>query len=229
VQTLVVVLLSLNRLTPLALDYVRPNEFMRWVDLNNLALPLVSVIAFWLLKRHIETLGGGPGAATRGAGYLAGLEVAFVAGVYLLAAGYGAHEITNYLHVRFCGFPPVDQTLCDIVTFNDDTFSHYLFFAGLITINVALMLHQAAHPRRAPLPSRDLWLVVANSVFIGLGIFANLAFETIGLDLYVVAVVAAVALCLVRRHGRQPLLVYFAVAYVFGLVATAGWTLVQVG
>ena len=48
VQSLVIVFLSINRLSPLALGYVHPNEFLRWVDLNNmLFLPLASVLS-WL-------------------------------------------------------------------------------------------------------------------------------------------------------------------------------------
>jgi hypothetical protein len=43
----------------------------------------------------------------------------------------------------------------------------------------------------------------------------------IGLDLYVVALLAAIALWLLRRRGAQPLVVYYAVAYTLGLVATA--------
>ena len=43
---------------------------------------------------------------------------------------------------------------------------------------------------------------------------------TIGLDLYVVALLAALALALMRRYSKQPLLFFYAVAYSLGLVAT---------
>jgi hypothetical protein len=61
---------------------------------------------------------------------------------------------------------------------------------------------------------------VVNGLFIGLGVFANLAFEEIGLDLVVVAVLALVAVGLLVKHGRQPLFIYYTTAYVFGLVST---------
>jgi hypothetical protein len=54
----------------------------------------------------------------------------------------------------------------------------------------------------------------------GAGIFANLAFEVIGLDLYVVAFLGAFSLGLLWRRGQQPLFVYYAVAYGLGLAAT---------
>ena len=132
VQSIIVVLLSLNRLSTLTLGYVAGNEFLRWVD---------------LLK-------------------------------------------------------------------------HWVFFAGFVLTNAALMLLQARLPHPARPGAADLALLVVNGLFIGAGVFANLALEVIGLDLYVVALLAGVALYLVWRHGRQPLLVYYAVAFGGGLVST---------
>lgn len=216
VQSLVVVLVSINRLTSLTTGYVAANEFMRWVDLNNmLVLPLISMVAFYLLKKQLEY----NSAAREGLSHLA-LNLTFIVGLYLLAASYGDHEITNYLHIRFC---PEDErsTLCQIIIFNDDEFSHWVFFTGFVLVNGALMLIQVLFPWAASLTKKDWALIILNSLFIGLGIFANLAFETIGLDLYVVALLAALALGLLWRRGTQPLLIYYASAYSFGLVATA--------
>jgi hypothetical protein len=215
VQSLVVVLVSINRLSTLTLGYVAPNEFLRWVDLHNmLTLPLVSILAFYVLKKTVEA--NGPPASTRA--HLA-VNLAFIAGVYLLGAGYGDHEVTNYLHSRFCGRGDA-SALCRIVVFNDDEFSHWVFFAGFVLVNAALMLLQTLFPRREATSGRDSALIAGNAVLIGAGIFANLAFERIGLDLYVVALLALVAFVLLRRLGRQPLLVYYATAYGLGLVAT---------
>lgn len=215
VQSLVVVLVSINRLSKLTLGYVAPNEFLRWVDLHNmLTLPLVSIVAFYLLKKTVEA--SGPPASARA--HLA-VNLAFIAGIYLLGAGYGDHEVTNYLHSRFCGRGDA-SALCRIVVFNDDEFSHWIFFAGFVLVNAALMLLQALFPRREAMGGGDSALIALNAVLIGAGIFANLAFERIGLDLYVVALLALVAFVLLRRLGRQPLLVYYATAYGLGLVAT---------
>jgi hypothetical protein len=63
-------------------------------------------------------------------------------------------------------------------------------------------------------------LIGARKLFIGAGIFANLAFEEIGLDLHVVAIIAALAVGLLWRRRGQPILRYHAVAYLVGLVAT---------
>jgi len=214
VQSLVVVLVSINRLSRLTLGYVAPDGFLRWVDLHNmLTLPLISILAFYLLKKTVEA--EGPPASARA--HLA-VNLAFIAGVYLLGAGYGDHEVTNYLHSRFCRGD--SGPLCRIVVFNDDEFSHWVFFAGFVLVNAALMLLQALFPRREAMGGRDSALIGLNAVLIGAGIFANLAFERIGLDLYVVALLALVAVVLLRKLGRQPLLVYYATAYGIGLVAT---------
>src|SRR5262245_13981366 len=216
VQSGVIVLLSVNRLSSLTLGYVAANEFLRWVDFNNmLVLPLISVVAFYLLKKQLEY----DSPARESSRHLA-LNLVFIVGIYLLAAGYGNHEITNYLHIRFC---PEGETgiLCQIIVFNDDEFSHWVFFIGFILINSGLMLLQVLFPSRVPLTQWDIILLIINGLFISLGIFANLAFEVIGLDLYVVALLTILAFGLLWRYGAQPLLVYYSVANGLALVATA--------
>ena len=217
VQSVVVVLLSINRLSPLTLGYVAPNQFLRWVDLNNmLILPLISLVAFYLVKRRLEL--SDQAGARDGRLHLA-LNLTFIVGIYLLAASYGDHEVTNYLNARFCA-EDASSDLCRIVIFNDDEFSHWIFFAGFVLINGALMLLQVLFPHRGPLTTADRALLIVNGVFIGLGVFANLAFEVIGLDLYVVALLAIISAALLWRRGPQPLLLYYATAFWLGLVAT---------
>jgi hypothetical protein len=128
--------------------------------------------------------------------------------------------VTNYLHVRFCA-NDTSSDLCRIVIYNDDEFSHYLFFIGFVVINLVMLLTQVAFPHQEKTNVLDKALIVFNGLFIGLGIFANLAFEVIGLDLYVVALLALVAVALLIRRGAQPMFVYYTAAYVFGLFGTA--------
>ncbi len=216
VQSFVVILVSINRLSTLTLRFVAANQFLRWVDLlNMLVLPLISLLAFYLLKKELER------------GQIRGIErthlvlnLAFIVGVYVLGASYGNHEVTNYLSARFCA-DGQQNDLCRIVIFNDDEFSHWVFFAGFVLVNAALLLLQAMFPYAAAIIRRDVLLLALNGLFIGLGVFANLAFEDIGLDLYVVALLALLSWGLLWRSGRQPLFIYYTTAYTFGLVATA--------
>ncbi|MEW5986151.1 MAG: hypothetical protein AB1791_05925, partial [Chloroflexota bacterium] len=95
-----------------------------------------------------------------------------------------------------------------------------------VVVNTTLLLLQLLFPHgRRPGPV-DRLLLVINGLFIGAGIFANLAFEIIGLDLYVVALLALIALFLLWRRGAQPLFLYYATAYSLGLVATGVYKLV---
>jgi hypothetical protein len=213
VQSAVVVLVSVNRLSSVGLGYLAPNQFLRWVDLNNLLLALVSTVASFLVLRHLERQAP---AADRARGALATL---FVVATFVLGVSYGEHEPTNYLSARFCDGDTGD--LCRLLAFHDDEFSHWLFFAGFLTVSVVLMVAQARWPAPRPAAGRDLVLLAGNALFIGAGIFANLGFEAIGLDLYVVAAVAVLAVLLLWRRRRQPVLVYYATAYLVGLVATA--------
>jgi len=215
VQSLVAILVSINRLGAWTLGYVLPNEFLRWVDFNNmLVLSLISVVASYLLKKTIEY----DSPQREGKAHIA-WNLVFIVGLYLLAASYGDHEVTNYLHARFCA-TDITSDLCRIVIFNDDEFSHWIFFTGFIMINAALLFLQTVFPHRGEVTTGDISLLVANAAFLAAGIFANLGFEEIGLDLYVVALLAILSVYLLWRRGRQPMFVYYTVAYWLGLVGS---------
>ncbi|MBX2998901.1 MAG: hypothetical protein KF893_10360 [Caldilineaceae bacterium] len=215
VQTLVILLGSLNRLGPWALGYVAANQFLRWVDFHNmLTLPLIGVTALYLLKKELEK-----GEMQGRRSLHLPLNLIFICGLYLFAVSYGSHETTNYLHIRFCSDGAVND-LCRIIIFNDDEFSHWLFFAGFALLNGALMLLQALFPWPRRLSRSDIALLTGNALFVALGIFANLGFEEIGLDLFVVLGLALLAGGLLWRRSNQPLLIYYTIAYGAGLMAT---------
>jgi len=215
VQSVVAILVSINRLGTWTLGYVLPNEFLRWVDFNNmLVLPLISLVAFYLLKKTIEY----NSPAREGRTHLT-LNLIFIVGLYFLGASYGDHEVTNYLHTRFC-LQDTTSDLCRIVIFNDDEFSHWVFFTGFVMVNAALLFLQMVFPYRGEATAGDVFLLVGNAVFLAAGIFANLGFEEIGLDLYIVALLAILSAYLLWRRGKQPLFIYYTAAYWLGLVAS---------
>lgn len=215
VQSVVAILVSINRLGSWTLGYVLPNEFLRWVDFNNmLVLPLISLTALYLLKKTIEYAS----PDQEGKSHLA-WNLVFIIGLYLTAVSYGDHEVTNYLHVRFCLEDP-ESDLCRIIIFNDDEFSHWIFFAGFVMVNAAILFLQVLFPHREQLTGGDILILLLNSLFLGLGVLANLGFEEIGLDLYVVALLALVSAYLLWRRGRQPMFVYYTAAYWFGLIGS---------
>lgn len=215
VQSLVAILVSINRLGTATLGYVLPNEFLRWVDFNNtLVLPLISVVASYLLKKTIEY-----DSPPRESKAHIGWNLVFIVGLYLLAASYGNHEVTNYLHQRFCATDTASD-LCRIIIFNDDEFSHWIFFTGFVMVNAAILFIQNLFPHRENLTNPDFALLALNALFLGAGVFANLGFETIGLDLYVVALLALISVSLLWRRGRQPMFIYYTIAYWLGLVGS---------
>ncbi|MEV7077903.1 hypothetical protein AB0N88_05055 [Streptomyces sp. NPDC093516] len=212
-ESLVVVLISVNRKAHGTLASVADNEFLRWVDVGNMLLALCTVLLYYLVTAHVVQ----NGPKRRGRGLLA-LGALFTAGTYLYALSFGDHEITNYLHGRFCSasFPPI----CQIVAFNDDVFSDVVFLTGFTLLNVAVMLAQLFFPTdRAPL-AWDNALLTVNALFIGAGITANVAFEKAGFDVWVVGATTILALALLRMSPRQPLLRYYAMVYTTGSLAT---------
>ncbi len=215
VQSFVAILVSINRLGPWTLGYVLPNEFLRWVDLNNMIfLPLISLLAFYLLKKTIEY----NSPERDGRAHLV-INLTFIIGIYLLGASYGDHEVTNYLHHRFC-LEDSSSDLCRIVVFNDDEFGHWVFFTGFVMMNAALLFLQSIFPHQGELSKSDIGPLLLNSLFLGAGIFANLGFEEIGLDLYVIALLALLSVYLLWKKGRQPLFIYYTAANGLGLLSS---------
>lgn len=214
VQSLLAVLVSINRLGSWTLGYVLPNQFLRWVDLNNLMIALISLVTGYLLKKTIEY----DSHLREGRAHTA-WNLVFIVGVYLTAVSYGIHEVTNYLHVRFCLDDPSGD-LCRIIIFNDDEFSHWLFFAGFIMVNAAILFLQNVFPYPGEVGGSDIALLMLNSLFLGLGVMANLGFEEIGLDMYVVALLAVISTGLLLRRGRQPMFVYYTSTYWLGLAGS---------
>ena len=214
IQSLLGILVSLNRLGMWTLGYVLPNEFLRWVDLNNIIISLFSLVALYLLKKTIEY----NSPAREGRAHMA-WSLIFIIGIYLTAVSYGDHEVTNYLHQRFCAADSTSE-LCRIVIFNDDEFSHWLFFSGFVMVNAAILFLQDLFPYRENIYSTDITILTLNALFLGLAVLANLGFEAIGLDLYVVAALAIISAYLLWRRGRQPMFIYYTLAYWLGLVSS---------
>jgi hypothetical protein len=215
VQSLLAILVSINRLGRWTLGYVLPNEFLRWVDFNNmLVLSLASLVALYLLKKTIES----NSPAREGRAHMT-WNLVFIIGLYLTAASYGDHEVTNYLHQRFCATDTTSD-LCRIVIFNDDEFSHWVFFAGFVMVNAAVLFLQNIFPYRGNISNGEIALLSLNALFLGAAVLANLGFEEIGLDLYVVALLAIVSAYLLWRRGRQPMFIYYTIAYWLGLLGS---------
>ena len=218
--SLTIVLLSLNRLTSFTAGYLQPYEFLRWVDFNAmLPIPLISVVLYYLLKRQVTY-----DSPFRNTNKYILLMVLFISGVYLFGAGSGDHEVTNYLNTRFCERGDTESTLCNIIGYNDDEFSHYVYYLGFVLLNVSLICMEFSMPRRQQASRRDMFFIFLNSLLIGLGIFANLAFEEIGFDLVFFGSVLLLALALLlfgkRAVYRLPVIFYFAASYSLGLIGT---------
>jgi hypothetical protein len=210
-QSALLVLASINRLSSATDARLLPHGSLRVVDVVNLlVLVPATVIVFYVLLEHVAE---GASARTRRL-----LRIGFVVSLYLYAASYGMHEPADFLHSHFC-HGDENGSLCQVVGYQDDGFSHGLFFVGFAGIDAVLMLAQSA-AGGARFAGRDRWLVLANASVVAAAIVANLGFEQIGLDLFVVAAVAALALVLLRRRGALPLIAYFAWAYTAGLALT---------
>jgi hypothetical protein len=224
--TLVIVLLSLNRLTRWTLGYLPPHQFLRWVDFNAMLLiPVATAVLYYLLLRNIR--GNGRFYAGRAVVWL---EVLFVAGLVVYGISSGEHETTNYLHGRYCANQMVNPGLCAAVAYHDDGFSHLLYYGGIIALTAALLGLERLRPRVAVMRGHDLAILLVNAGLIAAGIFANLAFEPAQLDLWAFGILAVMSVVMLATAkvwvGRLPVTIYLAAAYGVGMVVTSVWKLI---
>lgn len=225
--SLTLVLLSVNRLTDLTQGQLEPHGFLRWLDLNAmLPIPLLGVVLYYLLKKDVQRAGAATPSRTATA-----LDVTFLVGVFLLGVSSGDHETTNFLHARFCPEGQGRSELCRVVEFHDDTFSHVVYYAGVVLYTLAVVAIERLAPRRDPIARRDRWGILANAAVVALGIFANLAFEETVLDMVAFAVVAGSALGVLAWAGpdraRLPYTFYIASAFGTGLAAALGYQVLR--
>ena len=223
--SVVILLLSINRLTSLTSSYLQPYEFLRWLDFNAMIpIPLASIILYYILLREI--IDGSTFVKTKAYTIL---FLLFISGVYLFGASSGTHEVTNYLNTRFCERGALRSQICNIISYNDDEFSHVVYYVGFVLMNISLMVTEFNIPRERGMNKKDKMIVSANAIFIGFGIFANLAFEEIGVDLYFFGSMMFLALYLFSRRSwkisQYPALFYFSLSYSLGVLGTMGYKL----
>ena len=87
-------------------------------------------------------------------------------------------------------------------------------------VSAAILFIQNLFPHQEQVKGSDVGLLLLNSLFLGAGVMANLGFEEIGLDLYVVAVLAIISAFLLWKRGKQPMFIYYTAAYWIGLAGS---------
>ena len=87
-------------------------------------------------------------------------------------------------------------------------------------VNAAILFLQNIFPYGEKISNTDIALLSLNALFLGEAVLANLGFEEIGLDLYVVALLALISVYLLWRRGKQPMFIYYTIAYWLGLIGS---------
>lgn len=215
--SLSLLILSLNRLTRLTTGFISRYEFLRWQDFHAmLTIPLVIILLYILL--FWQTVQRNQFMLKKKFVYLL---ATLMTGVYLYGASSGLHEGMNYLNQRFC-LETAPSQICTIIAFNDDMFSHYLFYAALIIITLSLLAAEFLNPSKEKMSRKDMIIVGANAFLIGAGLTVNLGFEQIGVDLYAVFLMMLLSLVFLWQKKslwrQMPIIFYSSLAYSLGTV-----------
>lgn len=212
-QTLLLIAASLNRLTDFSSGHVAESQFLRWRDFNHLMVfPPLTVIVAIGFRQVLLCVGG----KQRG-----WVDLLFVISVYFLGAGYGVHELANYLSTLAKTREELDPVFREVIRYNDDDFSHWVFFAAFVALNIVMLLWQAANPFQTRLSLIDKTICVVNALVLSAAIFANLTRGELGFDLVALLLLALVALFFWVRDRKQPLNIYYLFGLWPGLIATA--------
>ncbi len=229
---LILVLLSVNRLTGFTLVYLPPNEFLRLVDFIALIpITLITIVLYFLLKRDIEESGSAKSTTTPQ--QLLWLNIVFIFGVGVYAMSSGDHETANYLNIRFCSDDQPSTQLCEIIGYHDDIFSHLLYYAGNMLLTFTILLSETMYPRLRKASRNDMILLSINASLIAAGIFINIAREPTAIDLVAFSTLALLACGLLWRGSKRigvkrlPVTFYMALAYGLGTVSSLLYKLIS--
>ncbi len=212
-QTLILIVASLNRLTDFSSGPVAANQFLRWRDFNHLMVfpPLTVIVAIGFRQVFLKVGGNRDGR----------VDLLFVIAVYFLGAGYGVHELANYLSMLIKSRETIDPVLREVIRYNDDDFSHWVFFGAFIALNVVMLLWQAANPFQTRLSWIDMAICIVNGAVLSAAIFVNLSRGDLGFDLVALLALALVALYFWLKDRKQPMNIYYVTGLWPGLIGTA--------
>lgn len=211
-QTVILILGSANRLMKWSHTPVAANGFLRWVDFNHLLVfPPLTILVSLAIRQTFVNLGK--------KSYI-GVDVLFVLSVYFLGAGYGVHELANYLSSWTAGNDSFSSDFQEIIRFNDDDFSHWIFFGAFVGVNLSVLLWQYLNPFSSPLKKTELILILCNALILAAAIFANLSQGKLGFDLVALLVLAVPALIFWCKNRSQPIFLFYFAGLWLGLVAT---------
>jgi len=212
-----ILLLTLNRKTNITQGLLQPFEFLRWQDFHAMiTIPLLITVVYTLLFVQITL------RQSKIHNKFAYFLTSFAIGLFLYGVSSGNHEVTNYLHHRFC---ILDETkICQIISFNDDNFSHLVFYISSVILTVTLLLYESSQPERKALSKTQHWIILVNAILIGFGIFINLAFENLGVDPYAFGLLSFVSIILVWQKRKDllfyPVIYYCALGYGGGTISS---------
>ena len=216
-NALVVVLVSIERLSFTTHVLLQPYQFLRLHEAIQIVLLILAtvIIPFFLLKE----VTGDFSLLTKGKRSTLLLGVLFITGIYLYASGNAYHELASFLLNQYCNVSAVSGQLCQGLFFNDYYIGNGLYFVGAFFFTIALILLEIAQPR-FEMTRRDLWLLLPNCVIYALAIVAYAGFDRVlvGLVYSLVTTLVVVLLLLVNRKEarRLPLTDYTAITYLLG-------------
>ncbi|HNP71133.1 MAG TPA: hypothetical protein PLO33_12255 [Kouleothrix sp.] len=217
--SLTALVIIIERLLPATRMLLQPYNFIRLHELNQtvIFLTITVILSFFVL----QSVTGNFQALQQRANVA--LAAVFLGGAYLYGAGEGWHEVASFTLNTYCDTRVVAGDLCNGLFINDYYAGNLIFFVGGVLMNSVLLVF-ATQRASERFDTKDMAILLVNSLVYAFTWFAYAAFDVVLLGLFfaaLLALISLVAFAKVRWNAREyPYITYGAVAYTLATIAT---------
>ncbi|OGG16633.1 hypothetical protein A3D77_08115 [Candidatus Gottesmanbacteria bacterium RIFCSPHIGHO2_02_FULL_39_11] len=214
-SSLNVILVTIERFSFTTQILLPPDNFLRLHEVFQIAtLILFTVIlpALYLkeLTKNFELLKKRKGAI---------LLLVFIAGVYFYATGNGIHELGSFFFNQYCPTQNFSSIQCKGMFINDYYFGNGLYFFGAALLVIPLLMFERISGTDK-VSKKDKIILIVNSIFYSLTIFAYAAFDRVEVGLIYSLVMMVVTLGFFikirKKMWNYPFITYSTIAYTLG-------------
>ncbi len=158
------------------------------------------------------------------------LSLIFLIGVYFYATGNGLHEVSSFNFNYFCDTKNFTGDLCGSMFFNDYYTGNIYYFIGGLLMVVPILLFERKN-QSPKFNSKDMIILVINSIVYALAIFAYSGFDRVLVGLVYSIIVTLISLYIFwqirRNYTKYPVITYTSLTYLLGTAAALAIRLIK--
>lgn len=212
-----VLLVIIERFSFTSKVLLQPYSFLRLHEVFQMTiLILFTVLLPFLMLKEVSLNFDG---LKKKSGLILGLI--FITGVYFYATGNGLHEVSSFNFNFFCDVKNFTGDLCGSMFFNDYYTGNIYYFIGGLFMIIPLLLFERTNSSDK-FNSKDMKILIANSVIYAFAIFAYSGFDRVLVGLIYSIIVSIISLYIFwqirKNYSKYPVITYTTLTYLLGTV-----------